>query len=510
MKKTNNTFGTLFIQLPSIYEGGLLTVFHNKQKTEFSFGGPDACGNIYYAAFYSDCKYEVQPITKGHCLFLVYSLLYTEVEQCPVPPDNRRQVFRIISAMKQWDKDVGSSHCPEIMSYMLKHQYCKVNRGLSFRVLQNTDSTVADVLLQAKALVDFNVYVSNVHFTELYNAHSSDDYSDGLFCEELEGKHLRTHDGDRVSYRVLFSPNSLVPHGFFSGIAPDSEKFEKETGEEDGTLIKRYHWAALLLWPVKRNPAVIGLHKMIDLFRIEAMKNRKNIYLITVAKDIFGELRCDPFMIHCILRFLQALLVFDNKEFIIECLNIIPESSCCCYCTSNDDFPMVVSIIGCKYGWDILKSPLMAIFKKCTPSQVEKHCQFLKTITFKQLSDDQRDVCQSLAAVFVDFLANEKDPTPVSHSSYSQDEEIVERSKEFVQNLAITLTTLDRDDLLFSFVDLMRSNHHRYPELDALGPVGLKLISRDHSGREPSAKKRKVGNDMSFASDTSSNDASSI
>ncbi|XP_065882896.1 uncharacterized protein [Dysidea avara] len=500
-RRTNNMFGSLLIQLPSVYEGGVLTVCHNGKKTKFSFGGSDACGNVYYAAFYADCGHKIQPITKGHCLFLVYNLLYTGVEECPVPPDYSKQVSTIVSSIKAWNEDVNCSDCPEMMSYMLKHPYCQVNRSFSFQVLKNTDSTVADVLIQAKAAVDFNVYVGKVHFTAYYNARSYDDYVDGLFDEDLDAKHLRAQDGDRFSHRVMFSTDSLVPNDFFDSINPDDVKYDEGTEDEEGTLVKWYQWAALLLWPVKRNTAVIGLGKMIDLFRIEVEKNRKNVGLITVAKDIFVELRHAPVMVNC-LSFLQALLVFDNEDFIVDCLNIIPAASYYYHCVDDADFPMVVSIIGSKYGWSILKSPLVAIFKRCTSNKVEKYGQFLKNITFKELSDEQKDVCQSLAAVFVDYLINEKDLTPVCNTSHSEDsyEEGVERSKEFVQNLATTLSTLDCDDLLFSFVDIMRNNQDRYPGLGALGPISCKLIFSDYCMREPSAKRRKVGNDTCSSS----------
>jgi len=63
--------------------------------------------------------------------------------------------------MKAWNKDTGSKYCPELMSYMLEHQYCEAS--LSFQLLKNTDRAAANVLLQAKAKVDFNVFVVNVY-----------------------------------------------------------------------------------------------------------------------------------------------------------------------------------------------------------------------------------------------------------------------------------------------------------------------------------------------------------
>jgi len=246
-------FGTLVIQLPSDYEGGQLTVTHNGKETEFSFGGSDAGGNIYFTAFYADCEHEVKPITKGHRLCLVYNLLYSDIKECPVPPNNSALVSTIVSSMKAWNKDTGSNNCPELMSYMLEHQYCEAS--LSFQLLKNTDRAVANVLLQAKAEVDFNVFVGNVHLTEYWEASHCgyDEYSaDELYNEELCAKHLRSSDGENIS-SLEFAKKYLVPKDFFSGIDPDNENFQAATGNEEATLDRQYCWAALLLWPVEKH-----------------------------------------------------------------------------------------------------------------------------------------------------------------------------------------------------------------------------------------------------------------
>ena len=410
-------------------------MFHNKKKTEFSFGGSDSCGNIYYAAFYDDCELEIQPITKGHCLFLVYDLAYTGVGEHPVPPDYHEQTSTIVSAMKAWDKDASSAYCPEVMCYMLKYPYNGTDRSLSFQTLKNTDSTLENVLLQAKACVDFNVCVGKVHYTASYSVSNLDDYPNGICCEESQFKYPKTHNGDRFPHRVMLSSDSFVPVNFFNTADPDKEEFDEGTDEEEEDMIvKYYHWAAFLLWPMKRNAAVIGLRTMIDLFQIEAKQNRRNACLNAAANDIFEEMHHYTSVFYG-LRFLKALLVLDNKELIIQCLNSLPKTSHCYHhCMEYTDFPMTVSIIGNKYGWNILKSPLVAIFKQCISHDVDKYCQFLKKISSGQLSAEQKDVCQSLAAVLVDFLINEKDSSPTD-SDYEEEDYTgpIKRSKEFVQ-----------------------------------------------------------------------------
>ena len=74
--------GTLVIQLPSNYEGGHLTVFHQQKQMEFSFSGIESSSN--FTAFYADCEHEVKSVTKGYRLCLTmkkegYKMIYPVV-----------------------------------------------------------------------------------------------------------------------------------------------------------------------------------------------------------------------------------------------------------------------------------------------------------------------------------------------------------------------------------------------------------------------------------------------
>ena len=130
-------FGTLVIQLPSDYSGGKLIVYHHGKKSEFDYSSPDCCGNCYFTLFYADCQHEVEKVTKGYRLCLIYNLMYQGLDECPPPVDNQAQVSAIVSAMKKWQEDVESSNCPEMMTYLLEHKYCEAS--LSFRLLKNGD-----------------------------------------------------------------------------------------------------------------------------------------------------------------------------------------------------------------------------------------------------------------------------------------------------------------------------------------------------------------------------------
>ena len=152
-------FGTLVIQLPSNYNGGQLKVYHQSKSMEFDFGGPMACSNFHFAAFYADCQHEIEPVTKGYCLCLIYNLVYRGCGNCPSPANNWEIVSSIVSSMKEWVEDD-----PPMMTYLLEHQYQDLVS------LFNADRAVADVLAQAKNEVNFDLYLAQVRVVENWSA----------------------------------------------------------------------------------------------------------------------------------------------------------------------------------------------------------------------------------------------------------------------------------------------------------------------------------------------------
>ena len=470
------------IQLPSDYDGGQLTVFHRGKQTEYNFSGPEACYKFYYAAFYADCQHEIKPVTKGYRLCLIYNLLYRGVDVCPAPADNEKQVSAIVSAMTAWNEDAASDDSPEMMTYMLEHKYCEAS--LSFELLKNGDRAVAEVLIQAKVRGNFDLCIGNVHLTENWSAYhddwDDDDYTPGELCdEELRLENVRSCDGEKMSRRIDISRDSFVPENFFDSIDPDEEEFEEATGNEGATLYKQYNWAALLLWPVKQRAAVIGLDNMIQIFEQDIKKGKNETRLVAAAKEIMAGLR-DGFGASTYVRVLQSLLLLDNKELIVECLDtIVKNTSSYSNIVGSSSFCKAVSTIGNKYGWSLLMAPLKAMFEKCASDAVEVYCQFLLKTFSDQVEDEQKKLCKCLTAAYVNFLVSEPDATPVSQPSSSAycygRTKIVHRSKEYVCRVVKTLKSFACDDLLVSFVNTLRAKPVRYPILNTVGPAILDI-----------------------------------
>ena len=464
-------FGTLVIQLPSNYSGGKLIVYHLGMKSEFDYSHPDCCGNCYFTSFYADCQHEVEKVTKGYRLCLIYNLMYKGLDECPTAADNEAQVSAIVSAMKQWQEDTESDDCPDVMTCLLEHKYCEAS--LSFQLLKNGDRAVADVLAQAKAEVDFDFYVGHIKFTEYWAAdHYCGRYKETEYGgESISAKHLKSSDGERTISKFDIDKSSLVPEDFFDALKPDEKEYEEATGNEGATVGKQYNWTALLLWPIKKRTAVIGVDNMIEYFKQDVDTGKGG--LDDKAREVMREIRRNRPWFELLLQFLDILQVIDDTKLITEMMDVIASTAKCYYYRSfieNDTFYSSVMAIAHKHGWDILKSPLQAIFGECSSSYVEEYCTFLNKIIASEEIGHGKDLCTNLLGIIVKVLADEQDPSPSSPMWLYRRSEIY-RSKEFVIQLFGLLMAVGSNDLFTSVFDTLRTKPVLYPVFETLGPA---------------------------------------
>ena len=90
VEEDSNVIGTLFIQLPSIFTGGMISVFDGDEEEDdenedfintFDLSTDEFC--CHFLAKYLDCQYEVAEITSGSRILLRYSLRYSKEGEKP-------------------------------------------------------------------------------------------------------------------------------------------------------------------------------------------------------------------------------------------------------------------------------------------------------------------------------------------------------------------------------------------------------------------------------------------
>ena len=73
--KKEDTFGSLIVQLPSLFTRGSLHIQHGNERKTFEFDGPEAQYGIIYAAHFSNCNFQMTPVESGFRTLLVYDLI---------------------------------------------------------------------------------------------------------------------------------------------------------------------------------------------------------------------------------------------------------------------------------------------------------------------------------------------------------------------------------------------------------------------------------------------------
>lgn len=172
-EKASGMFATLVIVLPSNYSGGELVIRHGEQVVTLNMH-TDEPSELIFAAFYADCVHEVQPITQGCRLTLIYNLLRRGEKTLPKPPNYQYEQEQITKLLRHWgnvlaskDSDTNNdsaSLLPEKLVYLLEHAYTP--EGLSFGALKNVDSAIADALVEGAQQADCEIYLALVTFEE--------------------------------------------------------------------------------------------------------------------------------------------------------------------------------------------------------------------------------------------------------------------------------------------------------------------------------------------------------
>jgi predicted 2-oxoglutarate/Fe(II)-dependent dioxygenase YbiX len=281
-EKAAGMFATLVIVLPSNYKGGELIIHHGDQVVTLDMRR-DEPSELAFAAFYADCVHEVQPITQGCRLTLIYNLLRKDEKALPRPPNYQREQQQITMLLRHWanalvsgakvkasdEKDYSSSLLPEKLIYLLEHAYTP--EGLGFDALKNTDSAIADALVEGAQQADCDIYLALVTFEESGSAEydgyggrwSEPDDDDFEIMEVYDQTKIvsawRSPDGNAIPMAALpFDEGELCPEDAFEEMEPDEVEFQEATGNEGASFERTYHRAALVIWPKARKLAVLN------------------------------------------------------------------------------------------------------------------------------------------------------------------------------------------------------------------------------------------------------------
>jgi hypothetical protein len=284
-EKTPGMFATLVVGLPSRHEGGTLIVRHDGQTRKIDFGGEESEFQTQYAAFYADCQHEIEPVSAGYRICLVYNLALAGNKKQPAAPHTGGAVEKAAELLQQVFADPENG--PDKIAIPFTHQYTQA--GLDPRQLKGSDRTRADVLVRAAAALDYPCYLAllthhqsgeadydTLDYDRYGGGRSSrwsyyededeeaDEYGDSgaemgeVYEEELSLDHWLDPQGQKQPFGQIQLDVSeiLGPEG------PESWPYQQEvheaTGNEGVSVERWYRQGVLVIWPRDRTFRILA------------------------------------------------------------------------------------------------------------------------------------------------------------------------------------------------------------------------------------------------------------
>jgi hypothetical protein len=124
VEEDSNVIGTLFIQLPSIFTGGMISVFDGDEEDDeededfintVDLSGDEFC--CHFLAKYLDCQYEIAEITSGSRILLRYSLRYSKEGEKPSAMFLRNSIIPLESSLSLLPRPDRMILCPLSKEY---------------------------------------------------------------------------------------------------------------------------------------------------------------------------------------------------------------------------------------------------------------------------------------------------------------------------------------------------------------------------------------------------------
>ena len=267
-EKVPGMVATLSLSLPTAGAGGEIVVGHGDRETTFDMKALEP-SELAFAAFYADCLHEVLPVTEGHRISLVFSLVLHSAEGGLAAPDYTDLIVPVAECLTDWCNEGGTDK----LVWLLEHEYSE--EGLSFETLKNTDAAVAKVLGAAADRADCDLHAAVLRIEEYGTPefYFGDSYwgDYGADDEDVDATMADVHerfealdawaarDGRRLPLgQIPVNDSELLPLDALADAEPDDRRLEGSTGNECPTLEHIYRLAALVVWPREKTVDIVA------------------------------------------------------------------------------------------------------------------------------------------------------------------------------------------------------------------------------------------------------------
>jgi hypothetical protein len=242
-EKEDGMFGTLILQLPSAFSGGLITVKHDGKEVNLD-NSNDAASTIHATALYADCEHQLHPIRSGRRLCLVFNLIADPNGQNPSNAVNANVEAELVRIANHWKKLQNPGEMR--LGYPLKHFYTPNN--FSFASMKREDAHLLTTLTNAKSLQGQPLFDVWLMLMERLVA-TDDDFNEEVYVLKVldrNGDELKLNerqrewsrlDKDVTGWKMYQRPDGwMLSESFFEAYV---DEIESQLPDED----QDYQWS---------------------------------------------------------------------------------------------------------------------------------------------------------------------------------------------------------------------------------------------------------------------------
>lgn len=477
-EKEEGMFATLVVCLPSAHQGGELIVHHDGQSNVVDFSSEEYAFGIGFAAFYADCRHEIQAVTSGARVTLIYNLSLKKQKKQPKPPSIRKPVEQIASLLPAL-----FSEEQEKVAIPLKHEYTAAS--LHPDTLKGQDRASFAHLTSACEREGYQLFLALLTCYQEGGVDESTlgwsrygyepDDEDAEFFEVFEEEQSLSNWTSPQGRVLHFGDISLeLDEVLFNG---DLDSFVKTqtvheaTGNEGVSMERWYHQAVAVIWPVEhhfrilasagQDAGISGLQQMITESEAPALDEDLHDFAHQViSRWRFGYCRqSDP---DENLKMLKILHQLANEHLIDRFL---------CEVMSREQHGgegFLLRDICDELGWESFRVALCSFFSSFDPREYEsKLSRVIHIYRGLFLS------CSSLLQQEIAHQAGEALLNTIKHLDSSTGPESEPRKESFAV-LYKTLYVMGEGDWLGQFISHALS-HKRYDFLDVFLPALQKM-----------------------------------
>ena len=312
-EKLDGMVATLVIILPSPHIGGDLIVQHKQQSAHFESESlmPQS---LKCAAFYADCRHEVEPVKQGYRIALTYNLVLESTSANKAIISTKHHNAALVQALKDYFFSELEDSEPTSLVYLLDHSYSE--HSLQWPLLKGNDQVNG---LALRAAADELNLVPHLVLTEIHQSWQTDGEEDDpeqieLIDEDMRFSNWFDENGDALAYGNLHvSENEICSSQKLEDCEPDQIETEGWMGNYGNTADYWYRRAAVILW--RREDQIVFNFKLNGELALEK--------LIQLTEFTGHEEQ-----VKAILKRIHPLLQKHRYEFKEGFLNVLTKLAC--------------------------------------------------------------------------------------------------------------------------------------------------------------------------------------